>query len=95
MAIRKPDIIESEIRLLDNSLFKAESLLLQFPEDNLLRLTIEQDKHRRVVLIDELKASIAENQQNSVYFFLYARGIYAPYPYDGGRVQQGGTCQTV
>jgi hypothetical protein len=70
MAIRKPDIIESEIRLLDNSLFKAESLLLQFPEDNLLRLTIEQDKHRRVVLIDELKASIAENQQNSVYFFL-------------------------
>lgn len=70
MAIRKPDIIESEIRLLDNSLFKAESLLLQFPEDNLLRLTIEQDKHRRVALINELKISITENQQNSVLFFL-------------------------
>jgi hypothetical protein len=70
MAIRKPDIIESEIRVLDNSIFKAESLLLQFPEDNLMRLTIEQDKYRRKALITELKSSIAENQQNSVYFFL-------------------------
>ena len=61
MEIRKPDIIESEIRLLDDLLFKAESLLLQFPDDNLLRLIIEQDKHRRVVLIDELKASTNEN----------------------------------
>ena len=63
MATRKPDIIETEMRLLGNSIFKAESLLLQFPEDNLLRLTIEQDKHRREALITELKASIAENQQ--------------------------------
>lgn len=70
MAIRKPDIIESEIRLLDNSIFKAETLLLQFPDDNLLRLTIEQDKNRRIILLDELKLSISENQQNSVYFFL-------------------------
>lgn len=70
MAIRKPDIIESEIRLLDISIFKAETLLLQFPDDNLLRLTIEQDKNRRIVLLDELKLSISENQQNSVYFFL-------------------------
>lgn len=70
MTLRKPDIIEKEITLLDNSLFKAETLLYQFPDDNLLRLTIEQDKFRRKALIDELKNSISENQQNLVYFFL-------------------------
>jgi hypothetical protein len=70
MTNRKPDIIERELRLLDMSIFKAESLLLQFPDDNLLRLTIEQDTFRRAALIDELKSSISENQQNIVYFFL-------------------------
>ena len=70
MEIRKPDIIESEIQLLDKSLFQAQSLLMQFPEDNLLRLTIEQDRYRRTNLVDELKASIADNHQNSVLFFL-------------------------
>lgn len=70
MTNRKPEIIEKEIRLLDMSVFKAETLLLQFPDDNLLRLTIEQDKHRRAALIEELKSSISENQQNLVYFFL-------------------------
>jgi hypothetical protein len=70
MTYRKPEIIEKEIRLLDMSVFKAETLLLQFPDDNLLRLTIEQDKYRRAALIEELKSSISENQQNLVYFFL-------------------------
>jgi hypothetical protein len=70
MTNRKPEIIEKEIRLLDMSVFKAETLLFQFPDDNLLRLTIEQDTHRRAALIKELKSSILENQQNLVYFFL-------------------------
>lgn len=70
MAIRIPDVIEREISILDKSIVQARNLLFKFPEDNLIRLTLEQDNFRRLKLIDELKISIKENQQNAFYFFI-------------------------
>ncbi len=59
----KSDILEKEIKHLDILITKAESLLLKFPHDNLMRLTLEQDKFRKENLIEELKISIAENKE--------------------------------
>jgi hypothetical protein len=66
MQNRKPTIILNEIRSIDKLIIKSQLLLEKYPNDNLLRLSFEQDKFRKSILIEELKESIIEFRRNVI-----------------------------
>ena len=70
MANRNPNTILKDIGKLDNLIVQTKNLIFQFPDDNLLRLTLDQDSYRRNLLVEELKESTRNTQQNALYFFL-------------------------
>ena len=56
--MRQPEIITREIQDLDKICLNTKELSLQFPNDNILRLNIEQSEFRKENLIIELDESL-------------------------------------
>ena len=56
--MRQPEIITREIQDLDRICLNTKELSQKFPNDNLLRLTIEQSEFRKENLIIELDKSL-------------------------------------
>ena len=56
--MRIPEIITREIQDLDKMSLNATELSMQFPDDNILRLNVEQIKRRKEILIEELEESL-------------------------------------
>ena len=56
--MRQPDIITREIQDLDTLKIEAADLARQFPEDNFLKLNIQQIDHRKGLLTFELDESL-------------------------------------
>ena len=56
--MRLPEIITTEIEHLNKISANAEKLSLQFPNDNILKLTFEQFIARRINLLKKLESSL-------------------------------------
>lgn len=55
--MRPPEIIKTEIQDLDNVCLNTEKLSLQFPNDDILKITFEQLAFRKTKLLKELESS--------------------------------------
>jgi hypothetical protein len=56
--MRLPELITREIQDLDKIRLSAIELSMQFPQDNILRLNVEQTEKRKELLINELDESL-------------------------------------
>jgi len=66
--MRLPEIITREIQNLDRIILSSNELLQQFPQDNILRLNVEQAEFRKNELINELEASLERYGQHSIKY---------------------------
>lgn len=66
--MRLPEIITREIQSLDKIVLSSKDLLLQFPQDEILRLNIEQAEFRKSELIVELEHSLEKYGQHSLKY---------------------------
>lgn len=66
--MRLPEIITREIQNLDKIVLSSKDLLLQFPNDEILRLNIEQTEFRKSQLLQELENSLDKYGQHSLKY---------------------------
>lgn len=66
--MRHPEIITQDIQSLDKIIFNSNELLLQFPNDNILRLNVEQAESKKNILLLELEKSCEFHGQHSIKY---------------------------
>lgn len=66
--MRYPDLISREIQELEKIILSSKDLILQFPKDELLKLSLEQTEYRKKELIEELELSFKTYGQHSLKF---------------------------
>lgn len=66
--MRLPEIITREIQNLDKIILSSNELLLQFTQDDILRLNVEQAEFRKKELLVELEASLEKYGQHSIKY---------------------------
>ncbi len=66
--MREPEIILREIQDLDKISLNAQELSFQFPNDNLLRLNVEQAETRKRALLLEFEESLSYHRRHSIKY---------------------------
>lgn len=62
--MRKTEIINQEIGDLDKIIENGTSLLVKFPNDNLIPLSIQQAKYRKQLLIEERQGNSSSSPKS-------------------------------
>ncbi|HRH59486.1 MAG TPA: hypothetical protein PL045_02900 [Chitinophagaceae bacterium] len=71
--MRETELIEREISDLDAIIQNASNLAKQFPNDNLIAISIQQAQHRKEMLIEERNnrnSSVSKNIFFALYFYI-------------------------
>jgi hypothetical protein len=66
--MRQPELIIKEIHDLEKIRLSAIDLFMQFPDDNILRLNVEQIESRKQLLINELEESLKFYDQHLIKY---------------------------
>lgn len=66
--MRKPDIIIAEIQDLDKIIISTNDLILQFPEDKILPLNLQQTEFRKELLLKEFEESLQHYGRHSIKY---------------------------